>query len=111
MLLKEGSVKKECCLTVLLAWALWTNGAVGTTPNQIIPWIRIEEFETNEQCVPRINDWYIKNWQKGAQKEGYAVTKGITTTADGVTTSVSLNIGNKLMVVYYCLPDTIDPRK
>ncbi|HEY7221259.1 MAG TPA: hypothetical protein VH985_23000 [Candidatus Binatia bacterium] len=85
-------MKKACCVSLLLAWTLWTRTQTPTSDT----WAPAPGFGTQDKCQASLKD-KLDLWRqfKDAVFEGNSVTF----------------TSNNSSMTYVCLPDAEDPRK
>ena len=84
-------MKKVCCLSLLLAWTLWTRTQTPTSDT----WGPAPGLASQEKCQASMKD-KLDLWRqfKDAKFEGNSVT-----------------FSNNSTMTYLCLPESEDPRK
>jgi hypothetical protein len=85
-------MKRFCCLAWLLAWVLWSR-TVGPNTDS---WTGTSGFQNQERCLANMKE-KLEVWRRfsDAKFSGNSVTF----------------TENRITMIYYCLPDTEDPRR
>lgn len=85
-------MKKACCLSLLLAWTLWTRTQTPTSDS----WIAAPGLASQAKCEASIKD-KLEVWK---QFKDSKFSKNSVTFTD-----------NNTSMTYVCLPEAEDPRK
>jgi hypothetical protein len=85
-------MKKSCYVAFVLAWVLWTRTQGPTTDG----WTGASGFQNQEKCLANMKE----------KLDLYRQFKDAKFTGNAVTFTE-----NKTTMIFYCLPDSEDPRR